>query len=146
MSTAALLQELSAALTDSQRAFADAVDHVEDPALKERLMRCGNRRAPLIEELANELARMHEDVPMDGTFKAEVQRAWNSITGSFTNNGAIGVLKECARHERELMEMYDRAIAAPELPSHVRETLQQHRAMLSEGSNELITLEKTSSK
>lgn len=130
-------------LTDSQRTYAEAADRVNDPQLKELLMKFGNSRAPMIEELANELARMHEDVPMEGTPKAELQRTWNSIKEKFSNGDHDNILSECARSEKDLVKRYDKAIANEDIPHHVRAMLQEHRVLLNSDVNDLITLEKT---
>jgi uncharacterized protein (TIGR02284 family) len=135
MGTAIILQELSELLTDSQRACAEAADRIKDPHIREILMKCGNSRAPLIEEVANELVKLQEEVPMDGTAKADLLRTWHSIKENFTAIDAHDLITELERSEEQLITRYEKAIAENGLPQHVREMLRQHRTLL---KNDLV--------
>ena len=143
MRTATILQEISELLTDSQRGFNEAADRLGEPELKELLMKLGNSRAPMIEELANELARMHENVPMEGTALADLHRTWNSIKGTLFKSEPASILGECERNEKHLLERYDDAINDQELPQHIRTLLREHRVSINADLNGLMMLEKT---
>ena len=143
MRTVTALQELSELLTDSQRGYAEAADRIGDPQLEELLMKFGNGRAPMIEELANELALMHEEVPMEGSAKADLQRTWSAIKEKLSKTDAKNILMECERSEKHLLARYDAAISADEIPHHVRELLKGQRVMLNSNLEEVMTLKRS---
>jgi uncharacterized protein (TIGR02284 family) len=142
MSMISRLKELSELLTDSQQGFAEASERINDPYVKEVLISLGNGRAPLVEEIANELARSGEGTPDGGTMKGSLHRTWMSIRGSFSNSNAKEVIAECERGERYLLEQYDTVIEDDDIPGQIKPMLRKHRERVDAGLREIATMGK----
>lgn len=143
MSTISILRDLSIALTDSQLGFAEASERTNDPDLKQRLLMIGNSRAPLIEEIANELAKLGEAAPEEGALASTVHRAWVGLRDKVTGKDDPAVLLECEHAEKMLVDRYDKGITSEAVPQPLKDMFRHHRAVVQQDMESIRTLQKT---
>lgn len=143
MSTTSSLKDLSELLTDSQLGFGEAADRLNDQRLKNMMMKFGNGRAPMIEEIGNELARSGEGTPDEGTTKGSLHRKWIEIRDNIARSDDKNVLTECERGEEHLLERYDSVIDDDQIPHHIRDMLKEHRVMINSDLSEIRSLKNT---
>jgi uncharacterized protein (TIGR02284 family) len=143
MSLTGKLQDLVELLTDSQKGYGESAAHVQNEALKEKFMRIGNGRAPWIESIGNELAKLGEETSMNGTTKGALHRAWIDLREKFASRDDLAIVSECQRGDEHLIEHYDSVINDDEVPYPFKEILQEHRVMIQSDLGELQLLEQT---
>ena len=121
------LQELAQLLTDSQLGYGDVAGKFQDPGLASVAMALGNGRAPMIEEIGNELALSGEPTPAEGTTKGSLHRTWMEMKDRIAGHDDKALIAECEQGESFLLQRYDDAIADPALPAGIKPLLRRHR-------------------
>ena len=127
MGTVARLQELAQLLTDSQLGYGEVASKLQDAEIASLAMALGNGRAPMIEEIGNELALAGEPTPGEGTARGSLHRTWMEVKDRITGHDDRALIGECEQGETFLLERYDEAIAEPAMPDGTRTMLQKHR-------------------
>lgn len=90
-------------------------------------MSIGNGRAPLLEELGNELALLGDPTPDEGTIKGGLHRTWMAIRESLSPADDGQILDEAIRGEEYLLSQVDRTMALEGLPAGLQDLLASHR-------------------
>ena len=122
--TKEILNEVIAALRDSQEGFRDAAEHTTCLDLKVMFMDFSTQRAQFRGELQSEVERLGNPKPRDsGTALGVLHRRWMELKAAVVSNEDQALIDECERGEDALIETYSRALST-ELPRYIQEILE----------------------
>ncbi len=125
------------AVAASGHTLAKSLEHVEDPYVYALFQRLAGRRRQQASELARYVVEHGGQPEIDQTLLAELNCIWLQLrTALFLGQSSV-ILEQVRDNERELMQLYDQAIATPHRPAG-RKLLAEHRRTL-ELSSTLIS-------
>jgi uncharacterized protein (TIGR02284 family) len=123
-STINTLNELIAALRDSQECLRKAAEKVESEDLKLMLMEFSTQRAHFLGELQNEIERLGNPDPRDtGTVSGTLHRTWMQLKAMLTSDHDQAILAECEHDESAVVAAYGEALTE-KLPRYIRDILE----------------------
>jgi uncharacterized protein (TIGR02284 family) len=124
MKTTSILNHLIETLKDGQEGFRAASEDVESTALKTLFSEYSLQRGQFVGELQS-LARTYgESSPEDsGSAAGALHRSWINLKSALAAHDAHAVLAECERGEDSAVEEYRKALAEPDLPVEVIDTI-----------------------
>ena len=108
-------------LKDGQEGFKQSAEGVDDPQLKTLFDSFSLQRSRFAGELQNEVVRLGEPDPEDGSSASgAMHRAWINIKSAVTNRDRHAILAEAERGEDSAVSAYKDAMKE-ELPPPIKE-------------------------
>jgi len=118
------LNDLIAALRDSQECLRKAAERVDSKDLKLMLMYFSTQRARFLGELQNEIERLGNPDPRDtGTVSGTLHRTWMQFKAILTSNHDQAILAECERDENAVVAAYGEALTE-KLARYIRDIVE----------------------
>lgn len=141
--TKEILNDVIAALRDSQEGLLDAAEHTASPDLKLMFMDFATQRANFRGELQNEVERLGDPSPRDsGTVLGALHRRWMELKAAVVSNEDRALIEECERGEDALIETYSKALTN-EMPRYIQEILERQLMLIGAQRTILDLLEHT---
>jgi uncharacterized protein (TIGR02284 family) len=125
------LNELIETCIDGKLGFAAAADSVDDPQLKNELMRYSEQRAAFAQELQQMASSAGESARESGSVSGAMHRGWINLKGAIASNDRHAILAECERGEDSAVETYRHALDEPLPPAMAIEIATQYEAIQS---------------
>ena len=94
---------------------------------RSRLLDLSAKRSKLSADLARALITLGEPVISSGSLKGALHRTWMELREALGRSADLGVLAECARGERFLLERYAAILREAELPPGVQRLLRDQQ-------------------
>lgn len=125
------LNELIETCIDGQKGFEAAAKAVDDPQLKNELLRYSEQRATFAEELQRLVSSTGESPTESGSMAAGMHRGWINLKSALASNDRHSILAECERGEDSAVETYRLALDEDLPPSVAVEVASQYQAIQS---------------
>jgi uncharacterized protein (TIGR02284 family) len=118
------LNDVIAALRDSQEAFREAARKAETSDLRVMCMEFATQRAQFLGELQNEIERLGDPEPRDrGSVAGGLHRSWMKLRTALTSNPDQALIVEIERAENRLVKAYEEALQS-KMPRYIRKILE----------------------
>ncbi len=134
-----IIRNIHQQLTESALTYRVLAEKADDQALMELFEEMSALRGSMISALTHEVEALGEEMPLPGTIGGIVDRIWLRVRDSIARPVATALLDECERAEARLLEHYDEALAAKDLPTHMRTVLEQQRVLV---ASKIATLQR----
>lgn len=127
------LNDLTETLKDGQYGYRHASENVQDAELKSLFASYSLQRSNFAGELQNELIRLGEPEPEEGsTVTSALHRGWINLKSALSGGSRSIVLGECERGEEHALAAFEKATHAKTLPAPLLELVQrQYQAIVS---------------
>lgn len=133
------LQEIHDLLADSRKTYNAIAHRVDDPQVKELLLRISSERANMESEVAQDLVQ-HDPTqkPGNGTVAGTVQRVMLTFRDILNDTNEVNVLVECERQDSALLGRYTEVLNTMDLNEASRATLARQYAELEQDLHQVI--------
>lgn len=127
------LNGLIETLKDGQHGYRVASEDVKDTELKSLFASYSLQRSNFAGELQNELIRLGESSPDEGsTVSSALHRGWINLKSALSGGGRTAVLNECERGDDHALAAFEKASHSKTLPGPLLELVQrQYQAIVS---------------
>lgn len=125
------LNELIETCIDGKLGFRAAAESVDDPHLKNELLRYSEQRAAFAQELQEMVASSGESPRDSGSVSGAMHRGWINLKGAIASSDRHAILAECERGEDSAVEAYRHALDEPLPPAMAIEVATQYEAIQS---------------
>ena len=128
---------------DAEKGFKKAIEHANNPELKQFLKKQAVQRNHFATELDKQihLLNEHPRESSDGSAMASIHRFWIDFKTAFSRKDDESILEECLRGERSSLKEYDEKIEKHILPPAVKTMLEDHRDKIRHTLNKIKVLE-----
>jgi uncharacterized protein (TIGR02284 family) len=123
--TASILKDLIQTCKDGEEGFRNAAVGVEKRELKELFAELSIQREQFAQELDTLASSLDEPPEHAGKLTEFLHRSWIDLKGAVMMGNELAILTECVRRVDYVLEQYRAAMDDPEVPSHIRETIQK---------------------
>lgn len=117
----AVINRLVEICHDGEKGFAAAAEALDEPTLKNELLRYSRQRGEFGSQLEKVLSDVGEEAVSHGSPSGAMHRGWMNLKASMTHDNTHAVLAECERGEDAAVDAYRDAVASS-LPNNI-ETL-----------------------
>lgn len=119
-----VLNGLTRACTDAERAFLRAADRVPEPELVDLFAQFALQRAEFAVQLRERVKTLRGTPESAGTVAGALHRAWMGLEAALASNEIHAILAECERGEDMSVKAYGTALKENELDDQTRRLIQ----------------------
>lgn len=121
------LNELLVKNYDAEKGYLNAIDNVDDKALKMFFKRRATERSLFAKELRTEILQYGQIPENSGSFKGTLHRNWMSLKSTFSGNNQEAILEEAIRGEEANLEEYEELLKENNLPPTIDNLITKHK-------------------
>jgi uncharacterized protein (TIGR02284 family) len=126
---------------DAEKGYKKAIEHSNNPYLKNFLKDQAFQRNHFATELDKQLHELNEHPGEKGSTIGAIHRFWMDFKTSFTKNDDEAILEECLRGEKASLKEYDTKLKNKYLPGDIKEMFSEHRNRIQNSVRDISMLE-----
>ncbi|MFV8225842.1 ferritin-like domain-containing protein [Christiangramia aquimixticola] len=126
---------------DAEKGYKKAIEHSNNPHLKQFLKDQAVQRNHFATELDKQLHLLNEHPGEKGSAMGAMHRFWMNFKTTFTKNDDEAILEECLRGEKASLKEYDAKLKNKFLPTEISEMFKGHRSRISQTVDTIRLLE-----
>lgn len=138
-----LLTDLLEKNYDAEKGFKKALEHAENPNLKEFLKKQAVQRNHFATELDKYIHQLneHPKYSKQGSALGSIHRFWMDFKSALSKKDDEAILEECLRGEKASLKEYEEKIDKNILAPDLKRMLEGHRDKIRKTLNEIRVLE-----
>ncbi len=138
-----ILSDLLEKNNDAEKGFKKALEHTNNPSLKNFLKQQALQRNHFATELDKLMHEINEH-PRDhtkGSTLGSIHRLWIDVKSSWSKKDDESILEECLRGEKASLKEYEEKLSSNILRPEVKKLLEEHRAKIQKTVNQIKIME-----
>ncbi|HET8839566.1 MAG TPA: PA2169 family four-helix-bundle protein [Flavobacteriaceae bacterium] len=126
---------------DARKGYTEAMEDIEDPALRNYFMMQAERRSHFANELTNRIKSCGGEPIDSGSTTGDLHRTWMNIKSSMSGDKEEAILEECIRGDKASVEEYQDAIEDQHLNVADKDIIRKEKAEVEQTLGKIKTME-----